>query len=199
MNAARMIASSLLCLVACTPAPDEASAAHAEGAHGHDHGHAAAEDDGCIHENEAEKAKGEAHEGSCGHEATGAPSDGHYGSPFALAEARALGEVVGALEIGEEHSEPVLVTGTVKSVCKKKGCWMVLEDGPTQARVLMKDHAFAVPMDSEGRAAKVEGTLRQRTYSEGQVKHLAKDGGEDPDAVSGTRTELELPASGVKF
>ena len=36
---------------------------------------------------------------------------------------------------------------------------MVVKDGAESARVLMKDHGFAVPMDSRGKSVVVEGTL----------------------------------------
>lgn len=74
---------------------------------------------------------------------------------------------------------------------------MVVKDGDVSARVLMKDHGFAVPMDSRGKKVQVEGTLTSRTFTEAQVKHLEKDGGGDPAKVSGTRTEHVLTASGV--
>ena len=91
------------------------------------------------------------------------------------------------------------VTGTIAKVCKKKGCWMVLKDGAVEARVLMKDYGFTVPLDCDGKTAAVEGTLKTRTFTEGQVKHLAEDGGEDPSKVSGTRTEYVITASGIRI
>ena len=77
---------------------------------------------------------------------------------------------------------------------------MVLKDGDAAiARILMKDHAFAVPMDSKGKTAIVEGTLATRTFSEKEVKHLEKDAGGDPSAVGGERKEFVLTASGIQI
>jgi hypothetical protein len=76
---------------------------------------------------------------------------------------------------------------------------MVIKDGEKTARVLMKDHAFAVPKDARGKKARVEGTLQARTFTEAQVKHLEKDGGGDPSKVSGERSEYVLTASGVEI
>jgi hypothetical protein len=121
-------------------------------------------------------------------------SDGHFGAPFQLAQAVPLADAIGKAAV-----EPVLVKGTVDAVCQKKGCWMVIRDGAESARVLMKDHGFAVPMDSRGKTALVEGTLQPRTFSEAQVKHIAQDAGENPAGVSGERREWVLSASGVKI
>lgn len=76
---------------------------------------------------------------------------------------------------------------------------MVIKDGEKQARVLMKDHKFAVPMDGTGKKAVVEGTVEEKTLSEAQVKHIEKDAGRDPEAVSGERTEYILTATGVRL
>jgi len=147
----------------------------------------------CLH--------GEAHaEGGCGGADAVPPNgtEGHFGSPFALAEAKSLAEAVSSLE----GASTVQVSGEVTSVCQAKGCWMVIKDHESDevmARVLMKDHAFSVPMDGTGKKAIVEGELTEKTLSEGQVKHLAKDAGEDPAAVEGERKEYVLTASAVKL
>jgi hypothetical protein len=91
------------------------------------------------------------------------------------------------------------VTGSIDKVCKKKGCWMVLKDGEAQARVLMKNYGFTVPLDCDGKVAAVEGTLKIRTFTEGQAKHLAEDGGEDPSKVKGSRTEIVITATGIRI
>ena len=75
---------------------------------------------------------------------------------------------------------------------------MVLRDGEAEARVLMKGH-FAVPIDSKGKEAVVEGTLKSRVFTEKQAKHIAEDGGKDPAQVTGERTEYVLTATGVEF
>lgn len=124
-----------------------------------------------------------------------ATGTGHFGAPFSKTdEPQPLGQVLAA---AEPPQGPVLVKGEVEAVCQKKGCWLVVKDGAESARVLMKDHSFAVPMDCRGKAVTVEGTLASRTFNEDQVKHLAKDGGVNPDTVSGERTEHVLTASGI--
>lgn len=139
-------------------------------------------EEGCPH---GEQADGEG--------TLAAKTEGHFGDPFA----NKSDPVPLAKAIGAGSKDGILVSGEVEAVCQKKGCWMVVKDGDVSARVLMKDHGFAVPMDSRGKKVHVEGTLTSRTFNEAQVKHLEKDGGGDPDKVSGTRTEHVLTASGI--
>lgn len=121
--------------------------------------------------------------------------DGHFGAKFALADAVPLSTALTAVVA----DKPVLISGEVEAVCQKKGCWMVVKDGALSARVLMKDHGFSVPMDCRGKKVQIEGTLASRTFTEAQVKHLAKDGGKDPAEVSGDRTEHVLTATGISI
>jgi hypothetical protein len=175
-------------------APAKTDAAPAKAAEGD------ADEKGCIYvEGEQGGDPSCPHGAGAGHEggepqgpATGT---GHFGAPFSKTdEPVALGQVLAA---AEPPKDSVLIKGQVEAVCQKKGCWMVVKDGNESARVLMKDHSFAVPMDCRGKDVTVEGTLATRTFNEDQVKHLAKDGGGNPDEVSGERTEHVLTASGI--
>ncbi|MCH9687638.1 MAG: DUF4920 domain-containing protein [Deltaproteobacteria bacterium] len=182
---------------ATTPAPDKPAAESPAVVAKAD---ADADHNGCIYA-EGEKGTdpscphGKA-DGEAGEPQGPATGEGHYGTPFSEADAKPLplGQVLAA---AEPPAGSVLVTGEVEAVCKKKGCWMVVKDGENSARVLMKDHGFAVPMDCRGKKATIEGTLASRTFNEAQVKHLQKDGGGDPSEVSGERTEHVLTASGI--
>jgi hypothetical protein len=154
-----------------------------------------ADEEGCIY---AEGEKDHGDQAECPHPpgdpAAPAGNEGHFGAPFTLADAQPLGAAVEAKPAGT-----VLVSGEVEAVCQKKGCWMVIKDGVQSARVLMKDYGFAVPMDSRGKKARVEGTLESRTFTEAQVKHLEKDAGKDPATVAGERTEHVLTATGIEI
>jgi hypothetical protein len=124
-------------------------------------------------------------------------TEGHFGDPFALEESKPLSNVIETLaSVGDA---PVQVSGEVDQVCQKMGCWMVIKDGDQQARVLMKDHKFAVPFDGKGKKAVVEGTIVAKELSEAQIKHIEEDAGRDPSKVEGTRKEYVLTASGVKL
>ncbi len=153
-------------------------------------------EEGCIYGEDAHKEKhAEGHSCDHGDAAPDNGATGHFGAPFTLASSQPLAKAVGG-ELGEA---PVQVSGTVESVCQKMGCWMVVKDGDAEARIMMKDHSFTVPKDCKGKPAIVEGTLATKTFNEKQVKHLAKDGGEDPGAVSGERKEFVLTATGISI
>lgn len=160
-------------------------------------------EEGCIYADAHKKEEGHDEEAGCPHggghgAAAGTGEPGHFGAAFALKETRPLAPILAA---GKDAlpKDPVQVSATVDTVCQKKGCWMVVKDGDQQARILMKDHSFTVPMDTKGKPVVVEGTLEARTFTEAQVKHLEKDGGGDPATASGERTEFVLTASGVKI
>lgn len=121
----------------------------------------------------------------------------HFGAPFALATSEKLSSAL--TKATEPSDKPIQVSGEVAKVCKKKGCWMVVKDGEMEARILMKGHSFAVPLDCDGKGAIVEGTLQTRTMSVGTMKHLAEDEGADPSKVTAPSREYVLTASGVEI
>ncbi len=156
----------------------------------------AAEEEGCIHKDAHKEEEAGCPHGGAEHEAPASNTPGHFGAVFAIKDTRPLSQVLAA---GKDFKEPVQVSGKVDSVCQKKGCWLVVKDGEAQARILMKDHSFTVPMDSKGKPVVVEGTIEARTFNEAQVKHLEKDAGKDPAAVAGERTEYVLTATAVEL
>ncbi len=100
----------------------------------------------------------------------------------------------------------VRVKGTVASVCQKAGCWMVLQDGVTEARIFMREHRFFLPKDIAGKSAEVEGTLRAKTVSPQFAKHLAADAagtprtpgaGKSPPEGAGEQKEYMMSATAV--
>lgn len=147
---------------------------------------------GCIVAGAADEAAP-----SCDHAAATptASDEDHFGAPFTLPDPAPLAVAVAQAVDGR----PVQVEGVVDAVCQKRGCWMVLRDGAAHARVLMKDHAFAVPVDARGKRARVEGVLERRTFSPAQVQHLEEDAGRSGASVTGPRTEHVLTASAVRF
>ena len=149
-------------------------------------------EEGCVYKDEHK-----AEEGCASPDApvdTGTP--GHFGAVFALKDPKPLSQVLAS---AKDLKDPVQVSGEVESVCQKKGCWLVVKDGEAQARILMKDHSFTVPMDIKGKPVIVEGTLETKTFNEAQTKHLAKDAGKDPATVSGESNEYVLTATAVQL
>jgi len=170
---------------------------------GHDMAAADEREKDCPFPEERAAVAGHPEEGCQGMMAEAEPAavaaDGskHLGAAFTITESKPLAEVLkGAAADGQPL---VRVAGTVDKVCQKKGCWMVVKDGDITARVIMKDHAFAIPFDAKGLKATVEGTLTVKVFTEAQAKHLAEDGAEDPSKVTGETKEFLLTATGVQL
>lgn len=154
-------------------------------------------EEGCIYSQEHAEE-----DAACPH-GSAAPADsqresGHFGAAFALQDPQPLTQAITQFD-QEQTKVPIQVRGQIDTVCQKKGCWFVVKDGDSKARVLMQDHAFTVPMTSKGKATIIEGTLSAQTFTEAQVKHLEKDAGRNPDAVQGTRTEYVITATGIEI
>ena len=93
------------------------------------------------------------------------------------------------------------VTGTVESVCKKKGCWAnIVSDDGREMRVKFKDYGFFLPLDCEGRKVVMEGKAFREVTSVADLQHLAEDGGaskEEMEKITEPKEELKFMASGV--
>ncbi|MEE9364613.1 MAG: DUF4920 domain-containing protein [Cellulophaga sp.] len=76
-------------------------------------------------------------------------------------------------------------SGTVLSVCKKKGCWMKLElSNGKEAMVRFKDYGFFMPKDIEGKEVVVNGLAFVEEMSVENQKHYAKDAGKSDAEVA---------------
>jgi hypothetical protein len=93
----------------------------------------------------------------------------------------------------------VLLTGKVDSVCRVKGCWMIIasEKSKAHARITFKDYAFFVPKDASGMKSKMSGIVKIKTLSEGERQHLADDGKVDVSEIP--KVELRIMADGVEL
>lgn len=92
----------------------------------------------------------------------------------------------------------VLVTGTVRRACERRGCWMELTDagGSRAVRVTFKDYAFFVPTTSAGAKARVVGEPKLVRLTEGMAAHYQSEGGSTPAPNS---PEVQFVASGVEL
>jgi hypothetical protein len=79
----------------------------------------------------------------------------------------------------------VKFTAMVNSVCKMKGCWMVLDlpDTDKDPQVKFKDYGFFVPKDIEGRQVIVKGKAFIEEVSVEDQKHYAKDAGKSTQEI----------------
>lgn len=102
-----------------------------------------------------------------------------------------------AIEAGVHPSgnRAQLISGRIVEVCQNKGCWVMLEDNGQIARVMMHEHAFAVPRDSQG-VALVHGVLSRTVLSEAAASHLAEDAGRSEPVQ---REEWRIDALAVRI
>lgn len=105
------------------------------------------------------------------------------GEPVTEAKVVSVGEVMANPRA--YAGERVLVQGTVGGVCKGSGCWVLVEESPSGAKLYAKspDHSVTVPMDCEGTWVRVEGELvvveptseeiaeHQHEHAEGEAPH----------------------------
>jgi hypothetical protein len=113
----------------------------------------------------------------------------------------AMAELVGSPEKYQDKS--VRVEGTVRRACDKAGCWMELAESADKSaagvRVVMSGHGFAVPTDSAGSKATVEGTVSVKMLSQEQVDHMKSEGGTVPTGKDGKAREVQVEAVGVEL
>ncbi len=104
---------------------------------------------------------------------------------------------------GDYAGKMVRVEGVIVRSCKMEGCWMELAPSKDakSVRVKMKDHAFFIPLDSAGAAAKAEGVFAVKTLSKAEVDHLINDDGAKFDSrnADGSVTEISFEAVGVEL
>lgn len=90
---------------------------------------------------------------------------------------------------------------TIKSVCKKKGCWMKMElAGDDKSFVKFKDYAFFVPLNADNSEAIVYGKAFVDVESVEELRHYAKDAGkskEEIEKITKPETTYAFMADGV--
>lgn len=125
----------------------------------------------------------------------------NYGQP--VKPKKAVAVTVLEKKLDTASSWTGTVTGVVKQVCKREGCWLRLEDGSAEGlMVRMKDHEFTVPKDIDGKTVFVAGTVTKTTTSVKMLKHYAEDAGKSQaeiDAITAPGTALTIEATGVKI
>ena len=104
------------------------------------------------------------------------------------AQMPADGEVLGLEDaiasLDEVAGQHIKIEGQVTEVCQAKGCWMILVDGDTYARITFEDYGFFVPIETSMQRSLVYGILSEHVLSGEQAEHYAQD--------AGSQSELEL-------
>lgn len=90
---------------------------------------------------------------------------------------------------------------TIKSVCKKKGCWMKMElAGDDNSFVKFKDYGFFVPKNAQEKEVIVNGKAFVSIESVDVLKHYAKDAGKSQaaiDSITEPKVTYSFMADGV--
>lgn len=100
--------------------------------------------------------------------------------------------------------QTVLVTGSVRQVCTKKGCWMELaptgQEKKQGCRVTFKNYGFFVPVDSAGALARLEGKVEIKKVDPAAVAHYEAEGASFAHkAADGSAHEVRIVATGVEL
>jgi hypothetical protein len=100
-----------------------------------------------------------------------------------------------AAKMEGKDSMKVKLTGEIKEVCQKKGCWMTMNIGSDKTmQVKFKDYAFFVPKDASGKTVVIEGVAFTDTTSVAELQHYAEDGGKSKEEIAKI-TEPEISIS----
>ena len=87
-----------------------------------------------------------------------------FGTPMKLSDADAVPVQKLLAEPTAYDGKYVRVSGIVKNVCPKKGCWLTLHDEKTNQNLFVKfpdpEQGRLIPMDAVGKPAIVEGTVK---------------------------------------
>ncbi len=95
----------------------------------------------------------------------------------------------------EGDSVEMVITGSIKEVCKKKGCWMSMPIGEDQELLVrFKDYGFFVPLNADGRTATIAGWAYKEVVPALELKHLAFDAGKSDEEIAAI-TEDEVSYS----
>ncbi len=102
--------------------------------------------------------------------------------------------------LGDTRQATVKVMGEVTEVCQAKGCWMILVDGDSYARITFKDYGFFVPIETSMQRTVVYGVLSEHVLSGEQAEHYAQDAGARSTLeMHGEVREYSLVASAVQL
>jgi len=125
----------------------------------------------------------------------------HFGTTVTAKNAVPYDKVMA--KMANTDSLNMKVTGKVKEVCQKKGCWMTLvsdKPGYPEMRVTFKDYAFFMPKDLSGKRVVVDGFARVETTSVDMLRHFAEDAKKSPQeiaAIKEPKREVSFEAAGV--
>ena len=108
-----------------------------------------------------------------------------YGEAITPDGAASVADILVNLKANDSISGKV--GGYVTSVCKKKGCWMILSQSPTDSTglfVKFKDYGFFMPLDCEGSKVVMQGVAYNEVTPVDELKHYAEDEGKSQEEIA---------------
>jgi hypothetical protein len=115
-----------------------------------------------------------------------------YGEPMPAGDSVSI--AAAAADPTAHAGKPQRFTGRITQVCQKEGCWVVLEQDGQSARVMAKDHGFAIPKDASGEAI-AYGVLQLEPITAEHANHLVEDDG----AAAPAEREVRIVATGIEI
>lgn len=105
-----------------------------------------------------------------------------------------------ASKITSDKETAVKIKGKVTDVCTMEGCWIKVQTADGKMMIKMKDHAFKVPVDLNGKEVVVNGTASMKVTSVKELQHYAEDAGKSKEEIAKItepKKEIILTAKGV--
>lgn len=103
-------------------------------------------------------------------------ADQSFGAEMPVSgESVSLRQAIAAIDSGT--AQHIKIEGQVTEVCQAKGCWMILVDGDSYARITFEDYGFFVPIETSMQRSLVYGVLTEHVLSGEQAEHFAQDAG----------------------
>ena len=102
--------------------------------------------------------------------------------------------------VTSEKETAVKVKGTVTDVCTMEGCWIKVQSPDGKMMVKMKDHAFVVPLDLNGKEVIINGSASMKVTSVKELQHYAEDAGKSKEEIAKitkAKKEIILNAKGI--
>jgi hypothetical protein len=101
---------------------------------------------------------------------------GTFGIAFDTANAMTVENIEELLSVTDNLG--LKASGTVKQYCKGEGCWLTLKNTQgEEVLVEVKDKAFVLPYNIDGKTAFINGVAMKDTTDEGKPQiHIVADG-----------------------
>jgi hypothetical protein len=122
-----------------------------------------------------------------------------YGTAFQTDSIATLSEMSRRVQ-NKEDTLQLTLSGTIKEVCAKKGCWMTLSmPDDNDLMVRFKDYGFFVPLDAQGEVL-INGKAFISETSVEDLRHYAEDAGaskEEIERITTSKVSYNFEADGV--